>query len=197
VTEFPVDEIESSKIVDTNGAGDAFVGGFLSQLAKGKEVAVCASEGKGPVGANVAPQCPSPTPFLALWLSIYTTPSFSLSNRSASAPDTGQPASSSSALAAQCRRLPATFNNEAAACVAAGCLSQTRKLVLMCGYTIKLFSPLESTGAHTLGKSAVERVPRNEWRLRWFSEATKGQGMSSRENRTWGLGEKMNRQDLL
>lgn len=32
VTEYAVDPLESSKLVDTNGAGDAFVGGFLSQL---------------------------------------------------------------------------------------------------------------------------------------------------------------------
>eukprot|EP00762_Andalucia_godoyi_P007596 ANDGO_00853.mRNA.1 Adenosine kinase 2 len=33
-----VPKIDSEKIVDTNGAGDAFVGGFLSQIAKGKSI---------------------------------------------------------------------------------------------------------------------------------------------------------------
>lgn len=41
VTEYPVIPIKSSDIVDTNGAGDAFVGGFLSQLILGKPVEDC------------------------------------------------------------------------------------------------------------------------------------------------------------
>merc|ERR1711915_60083 len=36
VAEYPVTPLTSDQIVDTNGAGDAFVGGFLAQLAKGK-----------------------------------------------------------------------------------------------------------------------------------------------------------------
>ncbi len=35
-SETSVAKIESEKIVDTNGAGDAFVGGFLSQFIKGE-----------------------------------------------------------------------------------------------------------------------------------------------------------------
>jgi adenosine kinase len=35
VTEYPVELIAEEDIVDTNGAGDAFVGGFLSQLVQG------------------------------------------------------------------------------------------------------------------------------------------------------------------
>jgi adenosine kinase len=45
VHEFPVIPIKSENIVDTNGAGDAFVGGFLSQLAQGKSVDVCVKGG--------------------------------------------------------------------------------------------------------------------------------------------------------
>jgi len=41
VQEFPVTLIKEEDIVDTNGAGDAFVGGFISQLALGKEVKDC------------------------------------------------------------------------------------------------------------------------------------------------------------
>jgi adenosine kinase len=45
VTEFPVEPLEPSKLVDTNGAGDAFVGGFLSQLVQGKPLAECVHAG--------------------------------------------------------------------------------------------------------------------------------------------------------
>lgn len=41
VTEFPVDKLESKQIVDTNGAGDAFVGGFLAQLVQGNSYDTC------------------------------------------------------------------------------------------------------------------------------------------------------------
>jgi len=39
--EHPILKVDSSKIVDTNGAGDAFVGGFLSQLIQGKSIEDC------------------------------------------------------------------------------------------------------------------------------------------------------------
>eukprot|EP01027_Heterolobosea_sp_BB2_P020370 GEZU01029066.1.p1 GENE.GEZU01029066.1~~GEZU01029066.1.p1 ORF type:complete len:349 (+),score=172.27 GEZU01029066.1:88-1134(+) len=45
VQTFPVPALDSSKIVDTNGAGDAFVGGFLSRLAAGKDIAECVAAG--------------------------------------------------------------------------------------------------------------------------------------------------------
>ncbi|XP_033756472.1 adenosine kinase-like isoform X2 [Pecten maximus] len=41
VTEYPVIPIKPENIVDTNGAGDAFVGGFLAQLVKGESEAKC------------------------------------------------------------------------------------------------------------------------------------------------------------
>lgn len=41
VTEYPIIPIKEEDIVDTNGAGDAFVGGFLSQLAQGKSMDDC------------------------------------------------------------------------------------------------------------------------------------------------------------
>ncbi|XP_055534064.1 uncharacterized protein LOC129723713 [Wyeomyia smithii] len=41
VTEFPVDKLERGQIVDTNGAGDAFVGGFLAQLVQERNYATC------------------------------------------------------------------------------------------------------------------------------------------------------------
>lgn len=36
--EFPIPAIEKDLIVDTNGAGDSFVGGFLSQIVQGKDL---------------------------------------------------------------------------------------------------------------------------------------------------------------
>lgn len=45
VHEFPVDPLPKEKLVDTNGAGDAFVGGFLSQLMKGAKLPKCVDAG--------------------------------------------------------------------------------------------------------------------------------------------------------
>ncbi|PON31333.1 Adenosine kinase [Parasponia andersonii] len=42
---FPVILLPKEKLVDTNGAGDAFVGGFLSQLVKEKPVEECVRAG--------------------------------------------------------------------------------------------------------------------------------------------------------
>ena len=33
--------LSDDRIIDTNGAGDAFVGGFLAQLARGKSIKEC------------------------------------------------------------------------------------------------------------------------------------------------------------
>lgn len=41
VTEVPVEKLDSSAIVDTNGAGDAFVGGFLAQLVQERSLKDC------------------------------------------------------------------------------------------------------------------------------------------------------------
>ncbi|KAK3737355.1 hypothetical protein RRG08_036759 [Elysia crispata] len=41
VKEYPVITIKSDAIVDSNGAGDSFVGGFLSQLVQGKSLSEC------------------------------------------------------------------------------------------------------------------------------------------------------------
>lgn len=41
VAEYPVIPIKKEDIVDTNGAGDAFVGGFLSQLVQGGSIVDC------------------------------------------------------------------------------------------------------------------------------------------------------------
>jgi len=45
VTSHAVPKLDKDKIVDTNGAGDAFVGGFLSRLVLGKEFDECVKAG--------------------------------------------------------------------------------------------------------------------------------------------------------
>lgn len=45
VTEYAVEPLAADKLVDTNGAGDAFVGGFLSQLVLNKSVDECVKAG--------------------------------------------------------------------------------------------------------------------------------------------------------
>lgn len=44
--EIPVEKIDKAKIVDTNAAGDAFVGGYLAALALGKSVEDCVKCGQ-------------------------------------------------------------------------------------------------------------------------------------------------------
>ncbi|XP_071538157.1 uncharacterized protein Adk2 isoform X2 [Panulirus ornatus] len=41
ITEFPVIKLSEEKLIDTNGAGDSFVGGFLSQLVQEKSIEAC------------------------------------------------------------------------------------------------------------------------------------------------------------
>jgi len=41
----PVLKLEKEQLVDTNGAGDSYVGGFLAALAKGKGIADCCKAG--------------------------------------------------------------------------------------------------------------------------------------------------------
>ena len=45
LSSFDVPLLPKDKLVDTNGAGDAFVGGFLAFLAKGADLAACVSAG--------------------------------------------------------------------------------------------------------------------------------------------------------
>jgi adenosine kinase len=42
---FPVEALKDEEIVDTNGAGDAFAGGFLAALVSGKELGECVEAG--------------------------------------------------------------------------------------------------------------------------------------------------------
>ncbi|KAL9676790.1 hypothetical protein QQ045_005010 [Rhodiola kirilowii] len=54
VKKFPVVLLPKEKLVDTNGAGDAFVGGFLSQLVQEKSIEECVRAGS--YAANVVIQ---------------------------------------------------------------------------------------------------------------------------------------------
>lgn len=45
VKTYPVDLLPKENLVDTNGAGDAFVGGFLSRLARGMPIDECVRAG--------------------------------------------------------------------------------------------------------------------------------------------------------
>lgn len=45
VLKFEVPKIDGKEIVDTNGAGDAFVGGFMAALTKGKDIKTCVEAG--------------------------------------------------------------------------------------------------------------------------------------------------------
>jgi len=45
ITTYEVPHLDSNLIVDSNGAGDAFVGGFLSQLALGRDISKAVQAG--------------------------------------------------------------------------------------------------------------------------------------------------------
>merc|ERR1712176_1371428 len=45
VSEFPVVALPKEKLVDTNGAGDSYVGGFLAGMVKGLPIADCCKAG--------------------------------------------------------------------------------------------------------------------------------------------------------
>lgn len=45
IAEYPILELKPSKLVDTNGAGDAYVGGFLSGLVQDKDIHYCCQAG--------------------------------------------------------------------------------------------------------------------------------------------------------
>jgi len=45
ISTFPVTLLPKDELVDTNGAGDAFVGGFLAMLADGKDLTACVEAG--------------------------------------------------------------------------------------------------------------------------------------------------------
>jgi adenosine kinase len=45
VTQYPVLTLPKEKLVDTNGAGDSYVGGFLAGLSKGLPIAECCKAG--------------------------------------------------------------------------------------------------------------------------------------------------------
>jgi len=58
----PVLELEKSKIVDTNGAGDSFAGGFLAEYTKGSDLKRCIEAGSYVAWNNLQqPGCTQPS----------------------------------------------------------------------------------------------------------------------------------------
>lgn len=53
VKEYPITPLPKEKVVDTNGAGDAYVGGFLAALAKGLPIEKCCEAGAYAAGVIV------------------------------------------------------------------------------------------------------------------------------------------------
>jgi adenosine kinase len=53
VKEYPIIPIEEKEIEDTNGAGDAFVGGFLGQYVQGKSIEECINAGHWLANINI------------------------------------------------------------------------------------------------------------------------------------------------
>ena len=45
ISKHPILKLPREKLVDTNGAGDSYVGGFLAALSKGKSIADCCTAG--------------------------------------------------------------------------------------------------------------------------------------------------------
>jgi len=66
VTKYDVIKLAKEDLVDTNGAGDAFVGGFLSQYVQGKEIADCCKGGNYAANAIIQQsgcKCPGESNF--------------------------------------------------------------------------------------------------------------------------------------
>jgi adenosine kinase len=59
VKEYPVHEISKSEINDTNGAGDAFAGGFIAGLVEDKPLDVCIDMGQWLAGLSIRELGPS------------------------------------------------------------------------------------------------------------------------------------------
>jgi adenosine kinase len=72
VKEIPVHAIEASKINDTNGAGDAFAGGFLAGLVQGESLERCVDMGQWLASLSIQELGPSyaSLPFLPQYSSI-------------------------------------------------------------------------------------------------------------------------------
>ncbi|KAI6227790.1 Adenosine kinase [Aphelenchoides fujianensis] len=61
VEEFPVPPLDPAKVLDTNGAGDAFCGGFFAQMIRGKSTAECVKCGTWAASVVIAnPGCTFP-----------------------------------------------------------------------------------------------------------------------------------------
>ena len=62
---FPVHALSDSEIVDTNGAGDAFAGGFLGGLVLGKRIDECVE-----AGHKLGSMCVQQVRLLGMWMGV-------------------------------------------------------------------------------------------------------------------------------
>ena len=75
VTEYPILALPKEKLVDTNGAGDSYVGGFLAGLSKGLDLWLPRRDGvqwgplgpKGPFSGGITPRPPFGRPSASMW----------------------------------------------------------------------------------------------------------------------------------
>lgn len=70
VTEYPTARIEGDEIVDTNGAGDAFAGGFMGKLILGGSVEECVKAGQWLAGLCLRCNGPAYVPFKFLEIDL-------------------------------------------------------------------------------------------------------------------------------
>ena len=62
-SEYPTPQIPGNEIVDSNGAGDAFAGGFMGQLILGKDIETCVKAGQWLAGLCLRSNGPAFVPF--------------------------------------------------------------------------------------------------------------------------------------
>jgi len=63
VSEYPTAKIPDDEIVDSNGAGDAFAGGFMGQLILGGDIKKCVKAGQWLAGLCLRSNGPAYDPF--------------------------------------------------------------------------------------------------------------------------------------
>jgi adenosine kinase len=65
VTEYPTARIADDEIVDSNGAGDAFAGGFMGKLIEGGSLETCVKAGQWLAGLCIRSNGPAYVPLIS------------------------------------------------------------------------------------------------------------------------------------